>query len=331
MGQTRNGREEGRRSIIGLTLILSEKDVESLLEMDEVVQAVEEAFRQEGLGNASNWMRTRTWGEAAVLNVMHANLSYLGRAGLKAYVASPSGVNFTVVLFDAKKPGTLAVMGADLLGRFRTGAASGVATRHLYGKKSGTLAMMGSGKQALTQALAVKSVMSVDEVKVWSPSPDSRKSFCARLKAAEFKATVSDSPADALEGADVACSITSSDQPFVTDSMLGSVSHFNIAGGNIRSHAEMSAAAVGMFETVVVDDISQGKVEYGDLIQAAEAGTFSWENALDLASVVAGKAKPSGKTLFKSGGVALEDVAVASMLYDKAMKSGRSFPQVELV
>jgi len=108
-----------------LTLILSERDVESLLRMDEVVSVVEEAFRQEGLGNASNSMRTRSQGEASVLSTMHANLSYLGRAGLKAYIATRSGVRFAVLLFDGSTAMPLAVMGADALGRFRTGAASG--------------------------------------------------------------------------------------------------------------------------------------------------------------------------------------------------------------
>ena len=313
-----------------MTLILSEKDVESLLRMDEVVASVEEAFRQQGLGNASNWMRTRTQGSKSVLSVMHANLSYLGRAGLKSYIATSSGVRFCVLLFDSTLATPLAVMGADFLGRFRTGAASGVATKHLYQKKTGTLAILGSGKQALTQALALRSVMVLDRVKVWSPNKAHREAFQDRLRAEGFRAVAFDSPASALEGADVASSITSSDEPFITEEMLGEVSHLNIAGGNIPTHAELSPAAVALFDTVAVDDILQGKTEYGDLIKAADAGTFSWDSAVELSAVVAGKHKPSGRTLFKSGGVALEDVAVASMLYDKAIISGNRYPNVEL-
>jgi ornithine cyclodeaminase/alanine dehydrogenase-like protein (mu-crystallin family) len=298
--------------------------------MDEVVLSVEEAFRQHGLGKASNFPRTRTRGQASVLSVMHANLSYLGRAGLKAYISTPSGVRFVVLLFDGSKAAPLAVMGADTLGRFRTGAASGVATKYLYGKKSGALAVLGSGKQAFTQALAIKSVMSVDEVTVWSPNRSHRDAFCLKLKESGFRAAPCDTPGSALEEADVACTITSSREAFVTEKMLGSVTHMNIAGGNVPEHAEISPAAVGLFDTVVVDDIPQGRTEYGDLIQAADAGTFSWDSAVDLGSMVSGKARPRGRTLFKSGGAALEDVAVASMLYDKAMKSGKSYPNVEL-
>lgn len=313
-----------------MTLVLSEKDVEGLLEMDEVVASVEEAFRQEGMGNVSNSMRTRSRGHGSVLNVMHANLSYLGRAGLKTYVSTSSGVKFAILLFDASKAAPLAVMGADILGRFRTGAASGVATKHLYRKSSGTLALLGSGKQAMTQALAVKSVMSVDQVRVWSPTPSRREDFRRRLAGAGFMASGADSPAKALDGADVACSITSSKEPFVTDEMIRTVSHFNICGGNVAEHAEMTPAAVGSYTLVVVDDLPQAKLEYGDLIRAAKAGTFSWESAVDLASIVAGKRSIGGRTLFKSGGAALEDVAVASMLYDKALESGNRYPKVDL-
>jgi alanine dehydrogenase len=314
-----------------LALILSEQDVRGLLDMNEVVGAVEEAFRREGMGEAFNSMRTRSREPGSVLNVMHATLPYLRRGGLKAYLASPSGAKFVVVLFDTSDSSLLAVMGADHLGRYRTGAASGVATKHLYRRKSGTLAILGSGKQALTQALAVRSVMTVDEARIWSPNPGHRDEFSRRLREAGFKASACDTPGLAFEGADVACSITSSKAPFITEEMLGTASHVNICGGNVPEHAEITSAAMGSFDTCVVDDLHQAKTEYGDLIQAAREGKFSWASAVELGSVVAGKAKPIGRTLFKSGGAAIEDVAVASMLYDKATNSEKHYPSVELV
>jgi len=314
-----------------LTLVLSERDVEGLIDMNEVGAAVEEAFRRQGMGEVSNYMRTRSRGVSSVLNVMHANLSYLGRGGLKSYMWSTAGTKFVVILFDEKDSTPIAVMGADILGRYRTGAVSGVATKHLYGRKSGKLAIFGSGKQALTQVLAVAAVMSVDEVRVWSPREDRRKSFSDVLSEKGFNASAHDTPAEANKGAEVATAITSASHPFVTDEVVSSLSHLNIAGNNQPEHSEVVASAIGKFDTVVVDDVAQGKVEYGDLILAAKAGTFVWDSAIGLGDVVSGKQPARGRTLFKSGGVALEDVAVASMLYDKAMKSGRSYPSVELV
>jgi alanine dehydrogenase len=329
MGEARGGRKESR-NLTALTLILSERDVESLLDMKEVVLVVEEAFRRESTGEATNFMRTRSLGAASVLSVMHASLSYLGRGGLKAYMSSKAGTKFVVVLFNSADSAPLAIMGADYLGRFRTGAASGVATKHLYRKPSATLALFGSGKQALTQVLALSAVTSVEEVRVWSPDPGRRESFTRRLVELGYNASAFESPARALEGSQVGSSITASTKPFLDGRSLNGVQHLNICGGNNPGHAEISPEAIGTFGTVVVDDLLQAKIEYGDLIQAVRVEKFSWDSAVELKDVVVGRISPSGRTLFKSGGAALEDVAVASMLYDKALKSGKRYQEVEL-
>ena len=301
-----------------MTIFLSEREVEGLLNMDEVVAAVEEAFRRQGLGEAQNQMRSRTRGPASVLNVMHATSSYLGRGGLKAYMSSKGGTRFLTVLFDAADSTPLAVMAADMLGRYRTGAASGVATKHLYAKRSGSVALFGSGRQALTQALALRSVMQVDEIRVWSPNSGHREAFAKLLADEGFRCRASATPAAAAEGADVVSTITSSKDPYLDAKMLAQATHVNVCGGNVPDHAEIDSDAVGSFDTVVVDDVPQAKAEYGDLIQAAGKGKFSWDSAVDLGSVVAGKRKSKGRTLFKSGGAAIEDIATAALVYEKA-------------
>jgi alanine dehydrogenase len=306
-----------------LTLTLSERDVLGLLDMKEVVASVEEAFLRQAEGEASNSPRTRSRSPGGVLNVMHAALPYLGRAGLKAYTSSSAGTKFIVALFDLADSRPLAVIGAENLGRFRTGAASGVATRHLYPRRSGTLAVFGSGRQALTQVLAVESVVSLDEVHVWSPTEAHRDEFVRALKGRGIKASAFPSPAEASKGADIACTITSSKQPFLDGETVRDLAHINVCGGNNLDNSELTPDAVGSFDSVVVDDIPQAKTEYGDLALAAKAGRFSWDSAIPLCKVVSGDAKPKGRTLFKSGGAALEDVAVASMVYDKAMRSGK--------
>ena len=305
-----------------MTLFLSETQVAELLDMKEVVQVVEEAFRQQGQGKAVNSIRTRSRTEAAVLNVMHASLPYLGRAGLKCYLSTPEGTKFLVVLFDLKDATPLAIMGADMLGRFRTGAASAVATKHLYRRPSARLAVFGTGRQAITQVRAIATVLSVEDVRVWTPHPSRRDDFAAKLAASGIRASAGASPNDASAGADVGVTITSSDEPFLGVEDVARLAHINVCGGNHPRHSELTPAAVCSFESVVVDDVSQGKVEYGDLIGAAASGEFSWEHAIELGSVVSGKVLPKGRTLFKSGGMALEDVAVASLLYDKALRGG---------
>jgi alanine dehydrogenase len=309
-----------------LTLFFGETQVKELLDMREVVEAVEEAFRRQGLGEAVNTMRTRSRADGTVLNVMHASLPYLGRAGLKCYLSSPHGGKFLVVLFDLRDAAPLAVMGADMLGRYRTGAASAVATRHLYHRPSARLAVFGTGKQAITQVQAMGAVLAIEEVRVWSPEASHRTNFVASLNGLGIKARACDSPGLASAEADVGSTITSAATPFLDARDVAPLAHVNACGGNHPRHSELTPEAVATFDSVIVDDLAQGKIEYGDLLGAASAGKFAWENATDLGAVVAGKATTKGKTLFKSGGVAIEDVAVASLIYDKATRSGTIRP-----
>jgi ornithine cyclodeaminase/alanine dehydrogenase-like protein (mu-crystallin family) len=309
-----------------LTLFFSETQVMDLLDMGEVVEAVEEAFKRQGLGEAVNTTRTRSRADGTVLNVMHASLPYLGRAGLKCYLSTPRGGKFLVVLFDLRDATPLAVMGADMLGRYRTGAASAVATRHLYHRNSARLAVFGTGRQAVTQVQAMGAVLAIEEVRVWSPDASHRTSFAASLNESGIRARAFDSPGLASAEADVGSTITSSATPFLDAQDMAHLAHVNVCGGNHPRHSELTPEAVAAFDSVIVDDLTQGKAEYGDLLGAASAGKFAWEHAMELGSVVAGKAKTKGRTLFKSGGVAIEDVAVASLLYDKATRSGAVQP-----
>ncbi|MDV3243682.1 MAG: ornithine cyclodeaminase family protein [Nitrososphaerales archaeon] len=305
-----------------MTLTLSEQDIRSLLNMKEVVPAVEECFRQQARSRAVNSPRTRTAVAGSSLNVMHASLPYLGRAGVKCYLASKRSTRFVFVLFRLEDGEPLAVMGADNLGRFRTGAASAVATKYLYGAKDLHFALCGSGRQALTQVLAIAEVAKLLTVKVWSPNKGHREALAGELGRLGFDAEADRSPQDALNGSDVVTAITSSKDPFLTAESVRSARHINLCGSNSPDRSEASPECVAEFQTVVVDDISQSRVESGDLIIAEREGRFSWDRAFELRGAVSGRFHPSGRTLFKSNGVAIEDVAVASLLYDRAVKQG---------
>ena len=120
----------------------------------------------------------------------------------------------------------------------------------------------------------------------------------------------------------MATAITASKEPFLTPQLVSSVKHLNLCGSNSPLRAEATPECVAEFETVVVDDVLQSKVEAGDLVGAEKKGLFSWERAIELKDVVGGRARPKGRTLFKSNGVAMEDVAAASLVYDKALEKG---------
>jgi ornithine cyclodeaminase/alanine dehydrogenase-like protein (mu-crystallin family) len=309
-----------------MALILSESEVLGLLSMKDVVRAVEECFRAQGISKALNSPRSRSVVPGSRLNVMHASLSYLGRSGTKVYLSTKTGTRYLVLLFDNRSGDLLSVMGADFLGRFRTGAASAVATKYLCGLKSFRLALAGSGRQALTQVLALREVAKLEHVSIWSPTKQSRDVFARDLsKQYDIEASAVGSAEQAFQDGEVGTTITSSTTPFLTGEAVRSIEHLNLCGTNQPAHSEVTPQAISLFNTVCVDDISQSKSEAGDLVIAASQGALSWEKVQELKDFVASVRKPRGKTLFKSNGVAIEDVATASLVYDNAMKSPEKY------
>ncbi len=306
-----------------MTLLLDEVDVEELLSMAEVVPAVEEAFRQQAMLRAINSPRTRSIAPGSILNVMHASLPYLSRSGLKVYTSTRQHANFVVLLCDLASGELLSVMAADSLGRFRTGAASAVATKYLSRLKEFTLAIAGSGRQALTQVLSMKEVAELEEVRVWSPTAEHREGFARRLsREVGVEASAHKTVEDAFSRAQVATTVTTSKNPFVGERAVKNLSHLNGCGANWSDRSEVVPGAVASFSTICVDDLQQSMVEAGDLVIAAKRRKISWRKVVELKDVVSRRVKPRGRTYFKSNGVAIEDVAVASLIYEKALRRG---------
>lgn len=290
--------------------------------MKEAVGAVEECFRQQSAGKALNVPRTRAAVPGSVLSVMSASLPYLGRSGLKCYQVTRAGTRFLIVLFGSDPNEPLAVMGADLLGRFRTGAASAVGTKYCTEENYFSFAISGSGHQALTQVMAMAEVAELESVTVWSPSKTHRALFLKTLAKRGIDAKAADTLEAAFKPAQVATTITSSEAPFIGKSAVSHLTHINVCGSNSPNRAELTPAAVGSFDTVVVDDIAQAQQESGDLIMAKKRRLLSWEEVVPLMDVVGRRRRVGLRTLFKSHGVAIEDLAVASLVYDKARRKG---------
>src|SRR5580704_17794962 len=162
-------------------LYLTEAEIELLLTMDLALEAVETAFRKLGLDEAENVPRRRCQTDQVMLHVLPAAAKTLGAIGFKAYTTSKHGAQFQVVLFDPKHGGISALLEADLLGQFRTGAASGIATKTLARPDAVSVGCLGTGKQARTQLLAICKVRSVKKVHVYGRDATRRTAFAAQL------------------------------------------------------------------------------------------------------------------------------------------------------
>jgi alanine dehydrogenase len=308
-----------------VALILREADVQQLIEMDEVIAAVTAAMKELGEGVAQNEPRRRAFAPGGLLNVMFASYPGGRCTGLKAYTVADGRARFLVVLFALD--GSLeALFEADFMGAYRTGAATAVAARALARPGPTTVALVGTGWQATTQALAVSRVLEIKELRVFSRDYDRRAAFAREQEDQLGVPTLAAGSAElAVRGADVVITMTTSATPVIEPDWVEPHAFVAAAGSNFRNRAEIPADLVAMAQTVVVDQLAAAQLESGDLIAAHEAGKFDWGRAVELAAVVAGKwQRPAaaGITLFESHGLALWDLAAGSVVLNAARARG---------
>jgi alanine dehydrogenase len=310
---------------LAITIFLREADVKALLTMDATLAALEAAFREWAAGRASNQPRRRV-ASGAVLATMSCALPSTGLMGFKAYTHSPSGARFWVALFDAADGRPRALIEADWLGRMRTGAAAGLATKYLARPDASILTIVGAGTQALTQVLAVAAVRALREVRVFSRDADRRAALASQLSATlDVPARAVGSLKDAVDGADILTTITSAAQPIFPGEWLQAGQHLNVCGSNIPNRREVDGRTIARADLLVADDVDAARLEAGDLIMAEREGLMSWGRVRSLRDVVAGgpdPRQPSDVTVFKSVGLAIEDVAAGSVVLQLAESRG---------
>jgi ornithine cyclodeaminase/alanine dehydrogenase len=308
-------------------LLLTEEDVRQVLTMDMALQVVEECLRQLALDEAHNIPRARAQTDHATLHVMSASAKKLGVMGYKAYTSSKQGARFHVGLFDGKTGALLSLMQADYLGQMRTGAASGVATQYMARPDASEVGLFGSGKQARTQLLAVCNVRKVRRVQVYSPNAEHRAQFAREMS--EFCKTQVEPvprPELAAEDKDIVITATASREPVLNGHWLAEGTHLNVAGSNFLTKAEVDSLTVRRCDSIVVDSKDQARIEAGDFVQPLEEGSIHWADIHELGQVIigryTGRAHPEDVTMFKSLGIAIEDVAVAAKVCAAAQAQG---------
>jgi ornithine cyclodeaminase/alanine dehydrogenase-like protein (mu-crystallin family) len=308
-------------------LLLTEDDVRQVLTMDLALEAVEEVLRKMALDEAQNVPRARAQTDHAMLHTLSAAARTLGVMGYKAYSTSRKGAHFHVGLYDGRTGALLALMQADYLGQMRTGAASGVATEYMARPDASEVGIFGSGKQARTQLLAVCKVRQINRVQVYSPNEEHRRTFAAEMSnLCETEVVPVPRPEMAAEDKDIIITATSSREPVLNGHWIAEGTHINAVGSNFLTKAEIDAVSVRRCDSIVVDSKDQARIEAGDFAQALEDGSIHWADVHELGQVIVGRytgrAHAQDVTLFKSLGIALEDVAVAARVYARAQAVG---------
>jgi ornithine cyclodeaminase/alanine dehydrogenase-like protein (mu-crystallin family) len=302
-------------------LYLTESDVESLLTPEDSLGPIEECFRRQASGLIENRPRARLPAEEGALAVLPAVDAELGLAGVKAYLSVPAGTRFIVVLFDVATGQIATVIEADRLGQLRTGAASGVAARHLARRDARSLGVIGCGFQAETQVHCIRAALpSLESVVAYCRTDSSLREFCQRVGAEP-----AESHREAAD-ADVVVTITTSRDPVLRGEWLRPGALVCAAGANHPSKRELDNVVLERAAFVCCDSKQQARLESGDLIEPVQAGVLDWLEVHELCEVVGGELEGRHSdddiVLFKSNGIAAWDVAIGAEALARARERG---------
>ena len=322
-----------------MPLILTERDVRAVLTLPDLIEAMQRTLAAYSAGRAAQPLRTviEVGTEKSFFGVMPASLPDAPALGTKlvtVYGSNPArGLPShlaTIVLLDPETGGLLAVLDGRYITEARTAAVSAVATRLLARPGPATLGIVGSGVQARSHLEALACVTTLAGVRVWSPSPDRRERFAhqAREDGLVPHGTVAavDSAEAAVRDADLIVIATSSRTPVVKSEWIADGTHIGAVGACRPDQREMAGALVGRAR-VFVDSRTGALAEAGDIVLAIAEGAFAADRIAgelgDLAAGrVAGRRDPSEITVFKSLGMAVEDVAAAHLAYERAAERG---------
>jgi len=307
-------------------LFLTEADVKRVLTMEMALEAVEAGLRKMALEEAFNNPRSRCQTDHVMLHVLPAAAKTLGAIGFKAYTTTRTGTHFHLTLYDAKSGEMMALIQADWLGQMRTGAASGIASKHLARADAATVGLYGTGRQARTQLLALSKVRTLKKAAVWSPTVENREKFAAELSVECGIAVHAVATPQAAADNDILVTATSAREPFLKGDWLSPGQHLNIVGSNFLAKAEIDAEVVRRAGLICIDSKDQGKLEAGDFAAALDRGFIEWYDVQELGRIVAqripGRTSTDEITLFKSLGIGLEDIAVGASVLAAAKEAG---------
>lgn len=311
-----------------MTLHIGEAEVRRVLTMPLAIEAVEEISRKQASGEVVVHPRRRfELPGGGFFHYMAAADFAAGYLAMKQYTYVRGILRFLVPLYQMSSGDLLALIEADYMGQLRTGAASGVATKYLARKNACVAAIIGAGGQARTQLEAIAAVRKLELARVYSRDGTKREKFSKEMsERLSIPVKPAASSGEAVHGADILCTATTTVNPVVNGADLAPAVHINAIGANHAHKRELDNAAVESADVIVVDSVEQSRQEAGDLILAFGGDELCWTGVKKLSDVVAGKTagrtSDAEVTLFKSNGIASWDLAAAMKTYALAKEKG---------
>ncbi len=311
-----------------MVLYLREDNVEQMLKMSDAIRVLEQTFREQGRKNVINNPRQRIRTGRSMLHYLASALPHLGVMGYKAYTSSSDGLAFRVFLHDIESGRLLSIMDGNYMGMVRTGAVTGLATKYMSREDSSVLGVFGTGWQSRGQINAVCKVRNIKKIKVYGRDEERKVRFC-NMMSENVSADILPvkSPDEVVKDSDIIVTATSSSKPVFDGKLIEEGVHINAIGGNFLFKQEIDERTVRMSDIIAVESVEQCKIEAGELHPLAEKGRLRWEEVLELGDIVSerenGRTRKNDITLFKSVGIAIEDICIAKFLYDLALETGK--------
>jgi ornithine cyclodeaminase/alanine dehydrogenase-like protein (mu-crystallin family) len=311
-------------------LWITEADVVEALSLPEAIPALEAGLALEAAGTARNMAKThQIWGGHHTLHAIGAVVEGANMVGTKTWAHTAGGATPLVTLWNSDTGRLEAIIEAFALGQMRTGGISGVATARMAKKVADDLAIVGTGKQSMTQVVAVAAVRPLKRIRVFSPTAENRRAFLARLE--KLLPTVSlveaESVEEAVRDAPIITLVTRARNPVLTARMIAPGTHLNAVGAITLEREE--------FTQDVFDRVSAIAVDMVDSVKSLSAefqkrfGSGDWSKVRPLSELVAAKAeRPEGAdiTLFKAMGMGLSDLALGIEILSRVRAKGGGRP-----
>jgi ornithine cyclodeaminase/alanine dehydrogenase-like protein (mu-crystallin family) len=315
-------------------LIINQSEVRQLLPMNECMDVMAEALKTLASGNAILPLRPVMWlpEKYGALGMMPAYLGDIQAMGLKVVSVFPGnhGTEYdshigAVMLYETKHGQLLSIMDASEITAIRTAAVSGVATRLLAREDAHNLAILGAGVQAKSHLAAMLLARTIQRIRVWSQNIEHAQRFAEReSRRHDVPISVMTTAQEAVEGAEIICTTTSAREPILKGDWIEPTAHINAVGSSVPFTRELDTAAV-VKSMMFVDRRESTINEAGDFLFPKKEGAINDDHILgEIGDILLGKIKGRTShdqiTLFKSLGLAIEDLAAANHVYRKAVE-----------
>jgi ornithine cyclodeaminase len=315
-------------------LVINQAEVHQLLPMGECVEVMVETLTELAYGKAINPLRqiVQLPGKRGLLAIMPGYVEAIDTMGVKviSIFHQNKGTELdshqgAVLIFEAERGCLKGIVDASAITAVRTAAVSGVATRLLAREDAVELAVLGSGVQAYAHVDAMLLARPIQRVRIWSPNQDHVKALVRHVSERQnLPVTAVNNAEEAVKGADIVCAVTSAREPVLQGQWLGPGVHINAVGSSVPLARELDSEAV-LKSRLFVDRRESTVKEAGDFLIPREEGLISDDHIQGeigeiLAGQIVGRQSAQEITLFKSLGLAVEDIASAQLVYKKALK-----------